>query len=79
MSLPRPHAGLHAAMIREVLLQIGRPSIDSRHVEGYMRIEHPTLDGLSAPVFEGEVRIAVACIDEGGLEAAEDNAQSFGL
>ena len=53
--------------------------IDPRHIEGFMRLEYATLSHLSKRVFNREVKIAVACIREGGKEAAERNAQSFGL
>lgn len=75
----RRHLGIHAEMIRSVLERRGRPDLDSRHVEGYMRVGHGTLDGLSWPEFEAEVLIAIDCVDEGGAAAAEENARSFGL
>jgi len=53
--------------------------IDPRHVEAFMRLEYATLDHLSRSTFNREVRIGVACIREGGVAAAERNAQSFGL
>ena len=52
---------------------------DPRHVEAYMRTQHSTLDHLSPRYFRSEVRIAMSCIDEGGIEMAERIAQSFGL
>ena len=52
---------------------------DPRHVEGYIRLAHPTLGSLSWPEIRREVRIAIACIREGGSEAAERNAVLFGL
>lgn len=54
------------------------PSYDPRHVEAFMRSEHPTLDGLSPSRFRSEVRLACACIDEGGIAMAEQVAKSFG-
>jgi hypothetical protein len=66
-------------MIRELLARAGREEIDSRHVEAYIRTEYGTLDHLSAVIFEGEVQIAIRCIDEDGREAAEALAQSHGL
>lgn len=53
--------------------------VDPRHVEGYMRLQHSTLSHLSKSEFNREVRVSVACVREGGTEAAERNAQSFGL
>ncbi len=52
---------------------------DPRHIEGYMRLQHDILSRLSKAQFSREVRLCVACIREGGLDAAERNAQSFGL
>jgi hypothetical protein len=50
-----------------------------RHVEAYMRLQHSTLSNLSKSAFSREVRLCVECIKQGGIEAAERNAQSFGL
>ena len=55
------------------------PTYDPRHIEAFMRSEHPTLDGLSAARFRSEVKIACLCVDEGGVEMAEKIAKSFGL
>ena len=55
------------------------PASDPRHVEGYMRLEHGTLDQLTPEQFRAEVALAVACIAEGGIDAAEKLAQSYGL
>lgn len=52
---------------------------DPRHIEGYMRLQHDTLSRLSKQQFAREVRLCVECIKEGGIDAAERNAQSFGL
>jgi hypothetical protein len=52
---------------------------DPRHVEAYMRLEHPTLDGLSPRAFRAEIQVACACIDEAGGAAAESCARSFAL
>ena len=55
------------------------PTYNPRHIEAFMRSEHSTLDGLSPSRFRSEVRMAVACIEEGGVEFAEKIAKSFGL
>lgn len=55
------------------------PSYDARHVEAYMRVEHDTLDSMPPGRFAAEVRIACACVDEGGVEMAERIARSLGL
>lgn len=66
--------------IREVLAEIGQVgAADPRHIEGYMRLEHPTLDGLARWQFRAEVEIALACIAADGLENAEACAQSYGF
>lgn len=50
-----------------------------RYVEAWMRLEHSTLDGLSAAQFREEVRVAEACIAEAGAEQSERLAESYGL
>lgn len=70
----------YRSSILEELAPLGRASdVDPRHVEGYMRLEHPTLDGLSREQFRLEVWLCVGVIDEGGKDNAEQNARSFGL
>lgn len=61
------------------VLSAGGNHADPRHIEAYMRLEHPTLDGLSAAQFDEEVAIAVACVHEDGAVNAEAVAQSYGL
>ncbi len=53
--------------------------VDARHVEAWMRLEHPTLDGLSAAEFEREIDLAVAAIATAGATESEALAASFGL
>jgi hypothetical protein len=53
--------------------------VDARHVEAWMRVEHPTLDALSHAEFSVEVCAAVECIAEAGAIESESLAQSFGL
>lgn len=55
------------------------PGYDPRHVEAYMRLGHPTLNGLSPEQFAAEVRVSVRCIAAEGREVAEELAASFGL
>jgi hypothetical protein len=67
-------------MIRESMASAGRiGAADPRHVEGWMRLEHPTLDGLSRSQFNAEVRIALECIAAGPLADSEALADSMGL
>jgi len=53
--------------------------VDARHVEAYVRLNHATINHLSWGEIRREVRIALGCIREGGAEAAERCARSFGL
>jgi hypothetical protein len=55
------------------------PDADPAHVEAWMRLEHPTLDGLSPERFAGEVRVAVDCIQAAGDEECDALARSYGL
>ena len=52
---------------------------DPRHVEAFMRVEHPTLDHLSPERFRAEVDLSIACVVEAGEDDAEDLAASLGL
>jgi hypothetical protein len=53
--------------------------VDPRHVEAWMRVEHPTLDGLSRERFIAEMHVALGCAIDAGPEASEALAASFGL
>jgi len=44
-----------------------------------MRLEHPTLDGLSPSRFRSEVSVSIECIMAGGEANAEQLAKSYGL
>jgi hypothetical protein len=61
------------------LVRMGRKEVDPRHVEAYMRLEHPTLDGLTKYGFTQEMKIALQCIDASTPEDNESCARSFGL
>lgn len=52
---------------------------DPRHVEGWMRLEHPCLDGLSREQFDSEVAVALACMEASSAGDSEALAESFGL
>ncbi|MGH7605440.1 MAG: hypothetical protein ACRENK_15770 [Gemmatimonadaceae bacterium] len=52
---------------------------DARHIEGYIRLQYSTLSHLDWPTIRREVKVAIACIKQGGVPAAESNARSFGL
>lgn len=67
-------------MIRETIARTGHVgAADPRHVEGWMRLEHGCLDGLSRAQFTAEVKIALACIAAGPVSDSESLAQSMGL
>jgi hypothetical protein len=53
--------------------------VDPRHVEAWMRIEHPTLDGLSEAQFSAEMYAALAVAIDAGPEMSEALAATFGL
>jgi hypothetical protein len=53
--------------------------IDPRHVEAWMRLEHPTLDGLSRTAFTEAMYAALAAALDAGPEESETLAASFGL
>lgn len=53
--------------------------VDPRHIEAWMRLEHPTLDGLSAAGFEHEIDLAVMAIATAAPAESEALAASFGL
>lgn len=52
---------------------------DARHIEGYVSLAYTTTSQLSWAEIRREVKLSIACIKEGGVEAAERNAKSFGL
>ena len=67
-------------LIREEMARAGRiGAADPRHVEGWMRLEHGCLDGLTRSQFTSEVKIALECIEAGPLADSESLAQSMGL
>jgi len=65
--------------IRCAIANQGKIGVDPRHVEAYMRLEHPTLDGLTNAQFRHEVSIGIACVEHDGILNAERCANSFGL
>jgi len=67
-------ASAYADLFREL-----QPDHDPRHIEGYVRLEYPTLNGCSRETLEREAQIAAGCIAIGGIDAAERCAKSFGL
>ena len=55
------HTGYTDTII-EALDRVGLAGENPLHVEAWMRIAHPTLDGLSLAEFDDEVVIAVGCL-----------------
>lgn len=71
---------MYQQMIKERLAKMGHiGKYDPRHIEAYMRLEHPTLDGLSSRQFDDEIRLSVQCVNIDGTENAEKCACYFGL
>ena len=70
---------MYQQTIRECVARRGRVGTDPRHVEAWMRVEHPTLDAVGARRFREEVEIALGLIDSAGTEQSEALARSFGL
>ena len=64
--------------IRTEIARQGYIGVDPRHVEAFMRVEHPTLDGLSKTQFAAEVNVGIQCAREDAANA-ERVAQSFGF
>jgi len=53
--------------------------IDPRHVEAWMRVEHPTLDALTQKQFDEAMYAALAAAMDAGPEQREALAATFGL
>ncbi|MBK9304492.1 MAG: hypothetical protein IPM94_11535 [bacterium] len=67
-------------LIREILAHAGRiGTADPRHIEAWMRVEHPTLDALSQVQFVAEVGVALQGIAVASTADSEQLAQSYGL
>lgn len=73
-------ASFYTDAIRETMAKLGKVgAADPRHIEGWMRLEHGCLDGLSAARFRSEVAIALECIEASTAEENEALAISEGL
>ena len=70
---------VYQKLLAEILVELKRPDVDPRHVEGYIRLQHPTLGGLSKEEFLQETKIALTCIDATGWSGSETLALSYGL
>lgn len=65
--------------IRTTLAKTGHIGVNPNWVEGWMRLEHPTLDGLSASQFTREVKTAVDCIKASSEAENVSLARSYGM
>lgn len=74
-----PRSQMYASAINATLVKIGRTDVSPVYVEAWMRVEHPTLDGLTAYGFAQEVEIAVDCVDHSTEAENLKLAQSYGL
>jgi len=54
-------------------------NINPHHLKNYIQLQFSTLGHLDWPTIRREVKLGIACIKEGGIDAAERNAKSFGL
>jgi hypothetical protein len=76
---PRASPAGYRSLIREDAEKLGRPDVDLRHVEAYMRLERGMLDRLSRTEFLNEVIVAIHCLDTASPQAATQLADSLGL
>lgn len=65
--------------IRETVSALGKIGVEPRHVEAWMRVEHPTLDHLAPKQFREAVALAIESTEVGGADMSEKLARSFGL
>ena len=73
-------SSLYYGAISRILRATKRPDVRPEHAEGFMRSAHGgTLDHLTLIDFRRAVIEAVACVDEAGLDVADDIARSYGL
>jgi len=70
---------MYNRLIRQTAARLGYVGENPRWIEAWMRLEHPTLDGLSRDQFQDEVEIAVQCIRTATREENESLAHSYGL
>ena len=78
-AVPARHS-FYSQLIREDMARLGRIAEQPAHiVEAWMRIEHPTLDGLSRSQFRKEVALALECAAASTPAENYDLAASYGL
>lgn len=68
----------YAKMIAARLVEMGVVGVDVNAVEALMRLENPTLDGLSRARFDHEVEVAVELVQTDPA-AAHAIAESMGF
>jgi hypothetical protein len=69
----------YLSIIKADLDRQGKPQIDPRHVEAFMRLEYSTLDHLTRRQFSGAVKRMVREVEAIGPADAERLAKSYGL
>jgi hypothetical protein len=62
--------------IRATLARQGKPEIDPRWVEAWMRLEYGTLDHLGGRTWTREVKVAAQCVEAATAEQNEALARS---
>jgi len=70
---------LYQDRIRTALAKVGRIGVNPAHVEGHLRANFGTLDGLSPARFDRAVRELLPEVDEAGEEINDRLAASYGL
>ena len=55
------------------------PRVEARIIEAWMRVEHGTLDALTARQFREEVVVAAFCARDASDDQNEALARSYGL
>ena len=78
--MPEPTMGEMArwTLYQRVIAEHVRDT-DPRHVEAWMRLAHPTLDGLSRSEFLAAMYAALGQVQDSGPDESEALAASFGL
>ena len=66
-------------VVKELCAKLGRTDLDPRHVRAYMMDGIRTWSNATNRELRRECRIAIGCVDEAGVEAAERAAKSWGL
>ena len=65
--------------IYQKIIQSIDPSVNARHVEGFMRLEYGTLSHLSRQKIAREIKMFKATASQEMESTWESNARSFGL